>query len=101
MAVPISDLEAQLQSLQAEAQGASATVETLDALDEIRVNFLGKKGKISKVLGGMGKLDPADRPKLGAIANDVKKAVQASLDQQREALQAAKIQARTITILRR
>ncbi|MGD1851558.1 MAG: phenylalanine--tRNA ligase subunit alpha [Cyanophyceae cyanobacterium] len=93
MAVPISDLEAQLQSLQAEAQGAIATVETLDALDEIRVNFLGKKGKISKVLGGMGKLDPADRPKLGAIANDVKKAVQASLDQQREALQAAKIQA--------
>ncbi|MEM9244492.1 MAG: phenylalanine--tRNA ligase subunit alpha [Cyanobacteria bacterium P01_F01_bin.153] len=93
MAVPVSDLESQLQSLQVEAQGAIATVETLDALDEIRVNFLGKKGKISKVLGGMGKLDPADRPKLGAIANEVKKAVQASLDQQRESLQAAKIQA--------
>ncbi|MEM6501505.1 MAG: phenylalanine--tRNA ligase subunit alpha [Cyanobacteria bacterium P01_C01_bin.89] len=93
MVVPVSDLESQLQSLQVEAQGAIATVETLDALDEIRVNFLGKKGKISKVLGGMGKLDPADRPKLGAIANEVKKAVQGSLDQQREALQAAKIQA--------
>ncbi|MEM9771429.1 MAG: phenylalanine--tRNA ligase subunit alpha [Cyanobacteria bacterium P01_D01_bin.73] len=93
MAVPVSDLESQLQTLQAEAQGAIATVETLDALDEIRVNYLGKKGKISKVLGGMGKLDPADRPKLGAIANEVKKAVQGSLDQQREALQAAKIQA--------
>ena len=71
MVVPVSDLESQLQSLQVEAQGAIATVETLDALDEIRVNFLGKKGKISKVLGGMGKLDPADRPKLGAIANEV------------------------------
>ena len=93
MAVNVSDLESQLQTLQTEAQGAIATVETLDALDEIRVNYLGKKGKISKVLGGMGKLEPADRPKLGAIANDVKKAVQGSLDSQREALQAAKIQA--------
>lgn len=93
MAVNVSDLESQLQTLQTEAQGAIATVETLDALDEIRVNYLGKKGKISKVLGGMGKLDPADRPKLGAIANEVKKAVQGSLDSQREALQAAKIQA--------
>ena len=93
MAVNVSDLESQLQTLKTEAQGAIATVETLEALDEIRVNYLGKKGKISKVLGGMGKLEPADRPKLGAIANEVKKAVQGSLDQQREALQAAKIQA--------
>ncbi|GAB4354702.1 MAG: phenylalanine--tRNA ligase subunit alpha [Cyanophyceae cyanobacterium] len=91
---PVRDLEAQLSALLTEAQVAIAAADTLDALEQFRVAYLGKKGKISAVLGAMGKLSPEDRPQIGAKANEVKQAVQTQLDQQRNALQQAEIQAR-------
>lgn len=88
-----SDLEAQLEALRQEAQQAIATADTLDQLEQLRVKFLGKKGQLSQALGGMGKLPPEDRPRIGALTNEVKEALQSSLDSKRSALQAAQIQA--------
>lgn len=87
-----SDLEAQLASLQQEAQEAIASTATLDQLEQLRIKYLGKKGQLSKVLGGMGRLDPGDRPHIGALANQVKEALQADLEQKQTALQAAQIE---------
>lgn len=94
MTAPVSDLETQLQTIQAEALTAIAATEALDTLEQLRVAYLGKKGQVSKVLGGMGKLDPSDRPRIGALANEVKDALQAAIDQQHHALNAAAIHAR-------
>jgi phenylalanyl-tRNA synthetase alpha chain len=94
MTAPVSDLETQLQTVQTEALAAIAASEALDTLEQLRVAYLGKKGQVSKVLGGMGKLDPSDRPRIGALANEVKEAVQTAIEQQRHALNAAAIQAR-------
>lgn len=91
---PVRDLETQLSALLTEAQVAIAAADTLDALEQFRVAYLGKKGKISAVLGAMGKLSPEERPQIGAKANEVKQAVQTQLEQQRHALQQAQIQAR-------
>ncbi|MBD2095230.1 phenylalanine--tRNA ligase subunit alpha [Trichocoleus sp. FACHB-591] len=88
-----SDLEAQLDALRQEAQQAIATAETLDQLDQLRVKYLGKKGQLSQALGGMGKLPPEERPRIGALTNEVKEALQNDLDTKRTALQAAQIQA--------
>ncbi len=88
-----NDLEIQLTALQADAQAAIAQITSLDELEQLRLKYLGKKGSLSQVLGGMGRLDANDRPRIGAIANEVKEAVQAGLDQQRTALQAAAIEA--------
>ncbi len=88
------ELESQLNAIQQEAQAAIAATETLDQLEQLRVKYLGKKGPIPQVLGGMGKLDPAERPRIGARANEVKEAIQGDLDRTRTALQAAQIQAR-------
>lgn len=90
----LSDLETQLETLRSDAEKAIATAENLESLEELRVAYLGKKGQVSKVLGGMGKLDPGDRPRIGALANEVKEAVQNNLDQKRNALQAAAIEAK-------
>jgi phenylalanyl-tRNA synthetase alpha chain len=89
----IQDLEAQLTTLETEAQAAITAAPSLEELEQLRVSYLGKKGQVSKVLGGMGKLAPEDRPKIGAIANQVKTAVQAALDERKTDLQAAQIQA--------
>ncbi len=88
------ELESQLDAIRQEAQAAIADTETLDQLEQLRVKYLGKKGPIPQVLGGMGKLDPADRPRIGARANEVKEAIQGDLDRKRTALQSAQIQAR-------
>ena len=88
------ELESQLDAISQEAQEAIAATETLDQLEQLRVKYLGKKGPIPQVLGGMGKLDPAERPRIGARANEVKEAIQGDLDRKRTALQTAQIQAR-------
>jgi phenylalanyl-tRNA synthetase alpha chain len=93
MTIQPEELEAQLQAIRQEAQQAIANIETLDQLDQLRVKYLGKKGPIPQVLGGMGKLDAADRPRIGALANDIKEAIQQELEGQRIALQSAQIQA--------
>ncbi|WP_017719380.1 phenylalanine--tRNA ligase subunit alpha [Kamptonema formosum] len=94
MTTQLMDLEAQLETLRQEAQDEIATAGTLERLEELRVSYLGKKGQLSKILGSMGKLDPADRPRIGALANEVKEAIQTNLEEKRTALQAAQIQAR-------
>jgi phenylalanyl-tRNA synthetase alpha chain len=87
------DLEQQMTALQQEAQAVIATTTSLEQLEQLRVKFLGKKGSLSQVLGSMGKVDPADRPRIGALANEVKEAVQSALDQKKEDLQQAQIEA--------
>ncbi|MBW4667269.1 MAG: phenylalanine--tRNA ligase subunit alpha [Cyanomargarita calcarea GSE-NOS-MK-12-04C] len=88
-----NNLEAQLLALQQEGEGAIASANTLERLEELRVGYLGKKGQLSILLGSMGKLPTEERPKIGAIANIVKEALQTSLDKQRTALESLKIQA--------
>lgn len=93
MTLSVSDLEAQLSQLQEEALGAIAAAATLDDLEKLRVRFLGKKGEVSKILGGMGKLDGKDRPVIGKKANEVKTALTSGLDEKRTDLQKAALEA--------
>lgn len=87
------DLDAQLATLQQDAEQAIAAAETLDQLEQLRVKYFGKKGQLSSVLGGMGKLDPSERPRIGALANEVKTVLQGLLDRRHESLETAAIQA--------
>ncbi len=89
----MTDIGTQLKKLGEEATEAIATADNLDKLEQLRVSYLGKKGQVSKILGTMGKLDPKERPQVGAMANEVKEAIQGSLEQKREALQKAAIEA--------
>jgi phenylalanyl-tRNA synthetase alpha chain len=90
----MTDLEAQLMTLRQKAQQMISAAADLDQLEQYRIQFLGKKGQLSQILKGMGQLDAADRPKIGAVANDVKEAVQSCLEQKRSDLKNEQIQAR-------
>jgi phenylalanyl-tRNA synthetase alpha chain len=89
----VSNLEQQLEQLQQTAQAAIADAQTLETLEQLRISYLGKKGELSVILGGMGKLEASDRPRIGALANVVKEAVQTALENKRNQLQSAQIQA--------
>lgn len=93
MTTTLNQIETELATLKTEATNAIASADTLEQLEQLRVNYLGKKGQLSVVLRGMGKLTAEDRPRIGAIANDVKELLQNNLDQKRSSLQAAQIQA--------
>lgn len=88
-----SSLETQLLALRQEGESAIAASDTLENLEELRVSYLGKKGQLGALLRTMGKLSPEERPKVGAVANTVKEAIQAALEKQRKYLETAKIQA--------
>ncbi len=93
MSHPPNDLEAQLTALQQAAQAAIATTATLASLEQLRISYLGKKGQLSQVLRGMGKLTAEERPRIGSLANEVKELLKLELDSKKATLQAAHIQA--------
>jgi len=89
-----TQLETDLQTLLQEAQMAIAAAQDLTHLEQLRVNYLGKKGALSLILKAMGKLSAEERPRIGAIANEVKEAVQHQLEEHRKNLQDAEILAK-------
>ncbi|BAQ61374.1 phenylalanyl-tRNA synthetase alpha chain [Geminocystis sp. NIES-3708] len=82
-----TEIESQLQILAQSAQKAIASADTLQKLEELRVSYLGKKGDLSLILKEMGKLSAEDRPRIGAVANDIKTEIQNSLTNQQQQLQ--------------
>ena len=79
-----------LEALEAEALEAIARADDEDALEAVRVRFLGRsEGKISAILRGLGDLAPEDRPVVGQEANRVKGVVAQALEAREEALAGA------------
>ena len=68
-------MEAQLEQLKDEALAKIEAASDVKALNEVRVAYLGKKGPITDLLKGMGKLPAEERPKMGALVNVIREAV--------------------------
>lgn len=75
----IDALKAQLESLQTEALDAFSATDDLADLQQLRVHYLGKKGALTEVLKGVGKLPPAERPVIGQYVNKTKSILSAAL----------------------
>jgi phenylalanyl-tRNA synthetase alpha chain len=56
------------------------------SLEQLRVDFLGKKGSLTELLKGLGKLAPEERPAAGEKINQAKFQVQQALDGRRDVL---------------
>lgn len=70
----------ELETIRAEALGAIAATESRSELEALRVRYLGKKGALTAVLKQMGRLSPEERPVLGQLANQVRAALEESLE---------------------
>ncbi len=73
-------MKEQLAKIRAEALSAFESVKDSAALDELRVRYLGKKGELTAVLKQMGRLSAEERPAMGALANEVRAALETALD---------------------
>ncbi len=65
-----------LKKIEAEAKAQFEQVNSQDVLNDLRVKYLGKKGELTAILKGMGKLSGEDRPKVGQIANEIRQALE-------------------------
>ncbi len=72
-------MKEQLEQIKGSALAAIAGAETEQALEEVRVRFLGKKGELTAILRGMGAVAPEDRPKIGAMVNTIRAEIEESL----------------------
>ena len=92
--VSLQQLTDQLDALEAEAAEAISSAADAEALEQLRVGLLGKKGRLSGVLGAMGKLPGDERPLVGQRANVLKSQVQNLLSERLQAVKQAAMEAR-------
>lgn len=81
-------MKEQIQQIKADVEEILAKASDLDTLENIRIKYLGKKGELTAVLKGMGKLSPEERPVIGALVNKVKSALENELDEKKAQINA-------------
>jgi len=69
-----------LDSLAQDCESRKGQACSLKELEELRIEFLGRKGKLAGLMGQLGKLDNTDKPAAGKKANEVKVAITAMID---------------------
>lgn len=72
------------QLLEQIRQKAIAEIEAADETEALRIQYLGKKGELTAVLRGMGKVSPEERPLIGQLANEVRAEIEKALEKKAE-----------------
>lgn len=83
----------QLEQLRQEAEEALVNASTRAALEEWNIAFLGRKGRITMFLRALGNLPPAERPQAGKAVNELKIALEKSLEERLESFRQAEVEA--------
>ncbi len=65
-----------------------------DALNAVRVAFLGKKGELTALLKGMKDISPEDRPMVGQMVNEARAEIEAKLEEKRTAIESLALEMR-------
>ncbi len=79
-------MKEQLSQIKKEALEKIDSVASIDELEKVRVEYLGKKGLLTKILRGMGKLSKEERPVMGQLSNEVRESIETKLDEVRTSL---------------
>ena len=82
-------LNEQLEQIKADALGKIAEIKNLEELNDIRVNYLGKKGELTALLKNLKDVSPEDRPKVGQLVNEAKQVVEAAIEKAKSEMESA------------
>lgn len=80
-------MKEELLALKEQAMTELSGVGMLDALKDLRVKYLGKKGPMTEILRGMGKLPAEERPKIGQIVNEIKSELEKAIGEKTAVLE--------------
>ena len=87
-------MKEQLEAIRAQADAELKQAESQQALEELRIKYLGKKGALTAILKQMGKLSAEERPVIGQLANQVRASIENELAQRAAEVKAAEQQRR-------
>ena len=79
-------MKEQLSAIKTSAESALEKALDLTELENLRVKYLGKKGELTSLMKGMGKLTPEERPVIGQLANEVRGFIEGILEEKSKAL---------------
>ncbi|TFE28100.1 phenylalanine--tRNA ligase subunit alpha [Cohnella luojiensis] len=95
-------MKERLEALRKEALEQLQGVADAATLNDLRVQYLGKKGQLTEILRGMGALSAEERPVIGQVGNEVRAAIEAVIAEKQEgfdrAATAHRLQAETIDV---
>ena len=89
-------MKEQLEQIRREALAAMDAAADSQALETLRVKYLGKKGELTAVLKMMGKLSAEERPVMGQVANAVRADIEEKLEAVKAKLAAKALEARLL-----
>ena len=90
----VDTFSAQLEELRDGALTRIGDAGSPTELDAIEAAFLGRKGELKSLLGGIGALPTEDRPKVGALANPIRESLEAAIAARRVGLESSALDAR-------
>lgn len=90
-------MQEQLTAIRKAAMAALDAADTLAVLEELRIQYLGKKGELTAVMKGMGQLSPEERPIVGQLANEVRSGIETALEEKKSALESAAADAKILS----
>lgn len=83
-----------LEQLKIKAMETLEDLNDLGQLEEFRVKFMGKKGELTQVLRGMGKLSAEERPVMGQLANEIRDSLEEELTKKTNVLKESALEKR-------
>ncbi|MCD7833796.1 MAG: phenylalanine--tRNA ligase subunit alpha [Lachnospiraceae bacterium] len=82
-----------LQSIKEDALAQIKDADMLDRLNDVRVNFLGKKGELTALLKSMKDVAPEERPAFGKLVNETRAQIEEALDESKKKLEQIALEA--------
>lgn len=83
-----------INKLESELLAEVGNVKDLDALEAVRISALGKKGRVSLLMRGLGQMAPEERQEVAPKLNQLKKTISDAIDDAKAALNRAVMEAR-------
>ena len=83
-----------MEKLRESAIGAITGAADVDALEAMRVKYLGKKGELTAILRQMGSLSADERPIMGQLANKLREDIESEIDRRKEELSSTLMEAK-------
>lgn len=80
-------MKEKLLDIKNRAKASLENADNIEEIEKIRVSILGKKGELTGVLKGMGKLSKEERPVIGSVANEVRAEIERDLEAKRTAIE--------------
>ncbi|MGB9797522.1 MAG: phenylalanine--tRNA ligase subunit alpha, partial [bacterium] len=83
----IRDIEEEIRQLEKEAEKLLTEANSKEEIDRVRIDFLGKKGRLTQIIRALPSFPPDKRPLIGKLVNEVKEKISAALEARRSFLQ--------------